>query len=379
MDKGFRVFLGSLSAATLLVLATIPAGAAGKLPWTPIAADGTSVYEWGQPVAPGGPGLVPTAVQAAAPQIDAGNKGDVLVDTGDHVWAWGGTSMVLREEPGVEDVVGRPVDGNGSFSVIEAPGLDSSCPASTTVVNWSPRKAPFVVLGLNCRNVVQLAKAASYSIALAEDGEVYVWGGSDTGGLGLGPTITKELNPTLNPYLSALTGGTATGVEITAGMSGGGLLVNGRAYAWGGDNHGQCGCGSTASVIPYPTAVSQGGVAFTWIDEGGDLSGNGHFLAEDTNGQIWAWGDNKQGQLGDGAKVDSNVPVEVLGLPGDIVDLRAGGQHSMALDAAGDVYTWGSNRYGQLGDGTTINATLPELVMTGASMISAGAQHSIAQ
>ena len=93
---------------------------------------------------------------------------------------------------------------------------------------------------------------------------------------------------------------------------------------------------------------------------------------------MWAWGDNAHGQLGIGTKVNSNIPVAVTGLPTGIIDVRAGGEHALALDAAGNVWAWGDNQYGQVGNGTTTDVLLPLNVLAGVTQISAGSFHSLA-
>jgi alpha-tubulin suppressor-like RCC1 family protein len=337
------------------------------------------VDEWGRPVAAGGPGTLPTLTQSASTlaTIDAGNYADVLVLTNGTVWGWGITSMTLTQVPGVTNVVQRPVDGNGSFTAIEQPGTDPGCPLSSTVVHWTRHHAPSIVTQLNCLNVVQLAEAATHTFALTSGGSIYVWGGQGPA-LGMTPAVKSEKIPTLNPALTALTGGTSAGVVLTTGMTSGGILVNGLAWSWGDNQYGQCGCGSTAAVVTSPTPVDQGSTRYTWIDQGGDLTTDGHELAIDTTGDVWAWGDNARGQLGIGTEVNSNVPVAVVGLPADILDVRAGGMHSLALDSAGNVWAWGANQYGQVGNGTTSDALLPGEVLSGVSQISAGSFHSIA-
>ena len=88
-----------------------------------------------------------------------------------------------------------------------------------------------------------------------------------------------------------------------------------------------------------------------------------HSLYLDEDGQIWAWGSNTWGQLGNGTTTSSNIPlkVDMTGvLAGvDVVAVAAGWWHSMALDSEGRVYTWGRNFHGALGDGTTTNRTTP--------------------
>jgi len=336
------------------------------------------IAEWGRPVAPGAPGLLPAAVQNGAAQIDAGNYTDVLVAADGTVWAWGGASMALSQVAGVGNVVQRPVDGNGNFLALEQPGTDPACPTSSTVVRWGIKKpVGSVEKALQCQNVVQVAAAATHFYALTADGRVFVWGSSGTGALGMGPGITSLKNPTLNPTLSALTGGTSQGVLLTTGMSSGTILVNGQAYAWGGNAQSQCGCGQSGGILWTPLPVVQT-VAFVFIDQGGNYNDNGHTLALDAAGNVYAWGDGVDGQLGQGVAANSDVPLFVPGLP-PIVDVRAGGMHSLALDASGNVYAWGCNLYGQIGDGTTNNVLSPELVLQGASMISAGSLHSLAQ
>ncbi len=365
---------GSMGCAALAVCL----GTIGGFPMN-AGASGPSVYEWGRPVAPGGPGKLPAVDQTSSTlvTIDAGNFGDVLVVSDGTVWSWGITSMTLTQVPGVTKVVQRPVDGNGTFTAIEQPGADAACPTSTTVVHWGKQQAPAVVNQLNCQNVVQVAEAAGHTFALTSTGQVYVWGGGGDA-LGLGSGVTSEKNPTLNPTLTALTHGTSSGVVITTGMTMGGILVNGLAWSWGNNQYGQCGCGSTAAQIASPTPVNQGATRYTWIDQGGNLTNDGHELALDGTGAVWAWGDNAGGQLGIGSRTNSNVPVAVTGLPAGIVDVRAGGQHSLALDNAGNVWAWGANQYGQVGNGTTTNVLLPVKVLSGVTQISAGSFHSLA-
>ena len=389
-----------LGCAVALLLALAIAAAAVYATFalftTVARAAGGSIDEWGEPVASGGPGLTPAAVQGGAVQIDAGNQSDLLVMADGTVWGWGAThvgtpSMSLAQIPGVANVSQRPVDGEHDFAAIESPGSDAACPSSSTLVTWGLNmdgdlgtgvatqiNTPSAqdVTALDCQNVVAVAAAARHMIALTADGRVFVWGTAKQ--LGLGKSTADVLVPTQNAAATALTGGTSAGVEITAGAFGMGLLVNGQAFAWGDNNAKQCGCGSSASVVWTPTPVRQGALVFTWIDQGGDYANNGHTLALDAAGDVYAWGDGQLGQLGQGTTANSAVPLLVPGLAA-IVDVRAGGLHSMALDAAGTVWTWGDNADGQLGDGSTTNRLSPEAVLSGVSMISAGSLHSIAQ
>jgi alpha-tubulin suppressor-like RCC1 family protein len=108
-------------------------------------------------------------------------------------------------------------------------------------------------------------------------------------------------------------------------------------------------------------------------------AGNSHSLALRTDGSVWAWGVNSEGQLGNGTLTLGNVPVRVTGLP-VIKAISAGRNHSLALGVDGTVWAWGQNSFGQLGDGTTTRRLLPVSVTIpgGAVAIAGGLNHSLA-
>ena len=107
--------------------------------------------------------------------------------------------------------------------------------------------------------------------------------------------------------------------------------------------------------------------------------GNKHSLILKGDGTVWAWGNNENGQLGDGTTANSSTPIQVSGLI-NIVAIEAGNDHSVALADDGAVWAWGKNEKGQLGDGTTSNKTTPVQVsnLSDVQMITAGHNHSLA-
>ena len=104
-----------------------------------------------------------------------------------------------------------------------------------------------------------------------------------------------------------------------------------------------------------------------------------HNVALKNNGTLWAWGENDYGQLGDGTTYGKSVPVQV-GTDTDWEVISAGIFHTMALKTDGSLWTWGDNEYGQLGNGTTENGLLPTQVGTDMDweMIDGGGYYSIA-
>jgi alpha-tubulin suppressor-like RCC1 family protein len=144
-------------------------------------------------------------------------------------------------------------------------------------------------------------------------------------------------------------------------------IKNGGVYAWGANSHGQLGNGTTANLAtPFPVTNLSSGVAA--IAAGGsDIGINGpdgtyysHNLAIQ-NGAVYAWGDNRYGDLGNGTTTSSLIPVAVNGLTNGVTAIAAGFDFSLAV-RNGSAYAWGYNDGGGLGDGTTTRALAPELV-----------------
>lgn len=114
--------------------------------------------------------------------------------------------------------------------------------------------------------------------------------------------------------------------------------------------------------------------------QGTVLGGRNHSLALRSDGTVWAWGDNTQGQLGVSAPAFSRTPPQVPGLFG-ITAIDGGDGHTLALKTGGTVWSFGANDTGQLGDGSLgVRRTSPVQVqgLFGMVSISAGAQHSLA-
>jgi alpha-tubulin suppressor-like RCC1 family protein len=214
----------------------------------------------------------------------------------------------------------------------------------------------------------------SAAAAIARSGAAPVleaWGDNSAGELG-DATLTPSLVPVV---ASASAGGAAT---VTAVASGGrhdlALLSNGTVLAWGDDTYGQLGNGRASSNddAETPTLVGHisGAVA---VAAGGEQS-----LALLSDGTVEAWGDNNDGQLGDGTRRDSAIPVPVTGLTG-VSAISAGDLFSMALLSNGTVETWGDNSHGELGDGSLKNSDVPVAVpgLSRVSAVSAGGQHAL--
>jgi alpha-tubulin suppressor-like RCC1 family protein len=111
-----------------------------------------------------------------------------------------------------------------------------------------------------------------------------------------------------------------------------------------------------SSPTPVPVTGLDGGAAAIFV-------GGSHTCVLTKTGGVKCWGDNSHGQLGDGTTANRNAPVGVAGLASGVAAVVAGGSHTCALISGGSVKCWGSNGNGQLGDGTTIDRSIPVAVV----------------
>ena len=192
-------------------------------------------------------------------------------------------------------------------------------------------------------NAISVQANIGHSMALADDRSVWQWGV-------IGPNNMAVHSPVKVPALTDV-------YQIAAGAWHSlALRGDGSVWAWGANDAGQLGIGHTdPAAVSYPTPLQVPGLTgITFI------AANGHdSFAVDSVGAVWAWGKNLFGTLGDGTTIDRSSPVHLSSLPLPAQAVDVGGTFSMALLNDGTVWTWGSNTWGQLGDSSTIDRSLP--------------------
>ncbi len=239
-------------------------------------------------------------------------------------------------------------------------------------------EVPVAVQGLS--GVTAIAAGEEHSLALLSDGTVIAWGNNERGQLGTGNTKSAD-TPTAIKGLSGVTAIAANGQFSLA------LLSNGTVMTWGDDEHGQL--GNPAFLLEEETEAieEEGRYSPTPLPVEGlsgvnaISAGRTHALALLGNGSVEAWGNDAEGELGNGLiKPQANAPVAVEGLTG-VLEISAGDQDSVALESSGGLVAWGSNTAGSLGVGTVGgNSDVPLAVhnIAGAAGVSAGGGQMLA-
>jgi alpha-tubulin suppressor-like RCC1 family protein len=236
-----------------------------------------------------------------------------------------------------------------------------------------------------------IAAGGFHTLALTSDGSLWSWGTNAYFQLGLGITDTSD-RPVPNRVGNEVGWRTiAAGGDYSFGIrtnSSGG--TGGTLWGWGANAYGELGLGDDLdSSDPYPVGTDSDW--FT-VALGGRRDTDGpvhHTLALKTNGTLWAWGYNNYGQLGIGGTElfpgywvceDKNIPTQI-GIASDWSQIAAGSYHTITLKTDGTLWVWGLNTNGQLGINDTSQRATPTQEFTTASdwsMIAAGSNHTIA-
>ncbi|MCP4125023.1 MAG: hypothetical protein GY751_25045, partial [Bacteroidetes bacterium] len=265
---------------------------------------------------------------------------------------------------------------------------------------------PVKVHGLT--NAIAISAGSYHSVALKADGTVWTWGMNSSYQLGYGPGgSVDELVPGQVANLNGVN-------DIAGGYNFTMILKQDKtAWAWGANQRGQLGTGNTNNRS-IPTRIQLSGIvkaietayssrAFAVMNDGtmrgwgynggyGAIgNGNGwdqatpvqvkgsggsgylngviaaasgweHSIALKSDGSIWAWGRNSEGEYGNGTTSYSTTPVQGPNLTGTVA-IAAGQTFNIALKNDGTVWTWGSNYSGQLGNGTTEGSLTPSQVL----------------
>ncbi len=281
----------------------------------------------------------PTLVEGiSAVAVAAGYDFSVALSYTGTVYVWGMNQDKLPKEINITGVV--KIDaGQTDILALRTDG---------TVWQWTYGNQPKAVQGLE--RIVDISAGGSHYLALGADGSVYAWGSNTFGQLGDGTTYEKQV-PIKVPLLNV--------VDISAGHTHSlASTYDGKVYAWGNNECGQLGIGTTDNSA-VPVCVKNLTKAIKVA------AGNGMSMALNENGQVFTWGYGEYGQLGNGSNsISTTVPVSVTNQLPNIIYIECGVQHCLAVTEGGTLYAWGRNRDGQIGNAGNANSDISQRIMS---------------
>ena len=236
------------------------------------------------------------------------------------------------------------------------------------------KSSPVSVIG-GFTDWCQISTGCEFSLALRQNGTLWAWGYGYGGRLGNNTTVDKS-----SPV--SVIGGFTDWCQVAAGLrSSFGLRTNGTLWAWGCGGNGALGNNCTTNRSS-PVSVVGGFTDWCQVASSGTSNSICQWaLAVRQNGTAWAWGWNSCGQLGTNDTTSCSSPVSVVGGFTDWCKLSAGRSHSMGLRQTGQLYAWGYNSSGQLGNNNTTTQLAPVPVTGGFTdwcNLSAGGVNSFA-
>ena len=230
------------------------------------------------------------------------------------------------------------------------------------------RNMPVAVVGLS-GGVASVSAGGLHTCAATATGGLKCWGDNGFGALGDGTTV-RRTTPVGVVTLPSGVASVAAGNYHTCVLTEAGSLK-----CWGYNSSGQLGHGAIPErLTPVDVVALPSGVASV-------AAGSNHTCAVTTAGGLKCWGINITGGLGDGTLIGTNAPVDVVGLTSGVAAVAGASGHTCAVTSVGGLKCWGQNRNGELGDGTLTHSTTPVYVVgltSGVSSVSALKNHTCA-
>ena len=246
-------------------------------------------------------------------------------------------------------------------------------PLPSDVSSCSEMPTPTPIAGLPS-NISAIAVGYDHACALSADESAWCWGANTAGQLGDGTTVDHSTAAPVIGLTSGVTA-ISTGHSDSCALKSDGSLWcwgwnnygelgdDGGVWCWGYNGAGVLGDGTAepTRLVPVPVQLALGAKVVA--------AGYSHTCAIATDGSVWCWGDNRTGQLGretepcDADLCSNPIPTVVSGLPSEVIAITAAYLWTCAIDRDGAVWCWGQNSDGQLGDGTLTARSLPKRVL----------------
>ena len=317
-------------------------------------------------------------------QVDGGNH-TAAIKTDGTLWTWGfNPSGQLGDNTTVDKSSPNTTIAGGTNWKQVACGYRHTAAIKTDGTLWTwgwnilgqlgdniagaDRSSPVTTVA-GGTNWKQVACGYFHTAAIKTDGTLWTWGYNGFGGLGNNFTFDKS-----SP-ITTVAGGTnwkqvSGGYGHTAAIK-----TDGTLWTWGYNGNGQLG-DNTAVNKSSPVTTVAGGTNWKQV-----ACGYYHTTAIKTDGTLWTWGYNWYGQLGDNTTVSKSSPVTTVAGGTNWKQVSGGYIHTAAIKTDGTLWTWGYNTYGGLGDNTTVNKSSPVTTVAGGTnwkQVSGGYRHTAA-
>jgi alpha-tubulin suppressor-like RCC1 family protein len=347
--------------------------AAGFTHGVAVASDG-NVWAWGSngggELADGTAAVVnvPADIQGLAniTTLAAGAIHSLALGADGSVWGWGANNAFeLGDNTRRDALVPKQILGLPAMAAVAA-GYSTSFAIDRTGTVWSwgddgtegrlgrrdasgvpPRRRPLPITTLS--GVSGISTSAYHTLALTSDGSVWSWGMNLFGQLGDGTTFDRGAPVRVN--------GLSNIIAVAAGnFHSLALDRNGNVWAWGYNPTGSLGDGTTTDRLAPVRVVGLSNVAA--------ISAGEHYSCAFTaDGRLWSWGWNAAGQLGTGSSLSAVSTAAGVADPAGFQSVSCGAAATVAMRSDGTVWTWGRNFEGQLGDGTFAARNQPALAV----------------
>ncbi len=323
--------------------------------------------------------------EAAA--ISAGQFHVQIVRSNGSLWVIGSNGSRQHGNK-TTDVLDSPIEIPGFVAAVTATAagaLHCLALSNGTVFGWglndrgqagddsgTPLAAPPApVVGLT-GTFIAIAAGVDHSLAVKDDGTVWAWGDNTLGSLGTGSTSPAWTASAVQVLNLTDVKAVAAGEKFSLA-----LKNDGTVWAWGSASFGKLGEGSTVVQAAQSTPIQVAVVSNIDAIACGDT----HSMAIRNDGTLWVWGENSEGQLGNGTPSPGvNTPFQ-LSSPAGVTAIDGGHKYSLAVRTDGTVWAWGRNTSGQLGIGGFTTTSVPTQVvnMTDATAVTAGTAISFAR
>ena len=318
-------------------------------------------------------------------QVSGGTNFTAAIKTDGTLWTWGlntsgrlGDNTIITRSTPVTTFAGgtnwKQVScGANHTAAIKTDGtlwIWGSNTSRQLGTNTTTTRSTPVTTFAGGTNWKQVSCGNDHTAAIKTDGTLWTWGGNGFGGLG-DNTITNRLTP-----VTTFAGGTNwkqvdCGTNFTAAIK-----TDGTLWAWGVNAFGNLGTNTAPISTITPVTTFAGGTNWKQVSCGADPT-----AAIKTDGTLWTWGYNGFGQLGDNTTIDRSIPVTTFAGGTNWKQVDCGNVYTAAIKTDGTLWTWGGNGFGQIGDNTTTNRSTPVTTFAGGTnwkQVSGGSNHTAA-